>query len=63
MRKSRLLSVSALSTVSALILIIILFAPPADGAELRNRLLAGYDSFIDRFTLIEADTTEVVHEY
>ncbi len=63
MKKSRLLRVSALSVVLALSLVILLFAPPAEAAELRNRLLAGYDSFIDRFTLIEDDTTEVVHEY
>ena len=63
MRKTGLLRVLMRSFAPALSLIIILSAPPADAAELRNRLLAGYDSFIDRFTLIEDDTTETIHEY
>jgi len=63
MRKTGFFRVSALSSAPALILIILLSAAPADAVELRNRLLAGYDSFVDRFTLIEDDTTEVVHEY
>lgn len=63
MKKTGLLRVLALSLAPALLLIILPPAPPADAAELRNRLLAGYDSFIDRFTLIEDDTTETVHEY
>jgi hypothetical protein len=60
MNKDRLFRVPALPV---LILILLLIAPPADAAELRNRLLAGYDSFIDRFTLVEDDTTETIHEY
>ncbi len=63
MRKFGLLRVLALSLAPALLLVILLSTPPADAAELRNRLLSGYDSFIDRFTLIEDDTTETVHEY
>ncbi len=63
MRKTGLFRVPAQSLAPALALIIILSAPPAEAAELRNRLLAGYDSFIDRYTLIEDDTTDTVHEY
>ncbi len=63
MKNPRLLRVPVLTLVLALLFISLLIAPPADAAELRNRLLAGYDSFVDRFTLIEDDTTEVVHEY
>lgn len=63
MRITWLFRVLALSLAPALLLIILPPTPPADAAELRNRLLAGYDSFIDRFTLIEDDTTETVHEY
>lgn len=37
--------------------------PFAGAAEVENRILSGYDSFIDRFTILEQDTTEVVHEY
>jgi hypothetical protein len=55
--------VPVLKAVPVLSLIILLCAPSVESAELRNRLLAGYDSFIDRFTLIEDDTTETVHEY
>ena len=62
MRKTGLFKVPAFS-LAPVLLLIIFFAPPADAAELRNRLLAGYDSFIDRFTLVEDDTTETVHEY
>ena len=32
-------------------------------AEIRNRVVLGYDSFIDRFTILEADTFESVHEF
>jgi hypothetical protein len=63
MRKTGLFRVPARSLAPVLALIIILSAPPAEAAELRNRLLAGYDSFIDRYTLIEDDTTDTVHEY
>ena len=55
--------VSVLKAALVLSIIILLSTLPADAAELRNRLLAGYDSFMDRFTLIEDDTTEVIHEY
>jgi hypothetical protein len=30
---------------------------------MKNSLVFGYDSFIDRFTLVEEDTSEVIHEY
>ena len=63
MKTNWLLRVLARSLAPALTLIILLSAPPADAAELRNRLLAGYDSFMDRYTLIEDDTTETIHEY
>lgn len=33
------------------------------GAETRNYATLGYDSFIDRFTILEADTFELVQEY
>jgi len=63
MRKTGLRRVLTRSFAPPLSLIIILSAPPANAVELRNRLFAGYDSFIDRFTLIEDDTTETIHEY
>jgi len=63
MRRIWPLRVLTRSIAPALPLIIILSAPPASAAELNNRLLAGYDSFVDRFTLIEDDTTETVHEF
>jgi hypothetical protein len=62
MQKSRSLFAPAV-VIAPLISSMLLLPSPADAAELRNRLLAGYDSFIDRFTLIEDDTTETVHEY
>lgn len=37
--------------------------PAARSAELRAGLISGYDSFIDRFTILEYDTSEVTHEY
>jgi hypothetical protein len=62
MRKYWPFAAPLVSAVPAMTIIILLIAPPADAAEFRNRLLAGYDSFIDRFTLIEEDTTETVHD-
>jgi len=62
MRKYLPFGAQALSAALALTILVLFIAPPADAAELRNRLLAGYDSFIDRFTLIEEDTTETVHD-
>jgi len=38
-------------------------SPETRAAELRNGLVFGYDSFIDRFTILEDDTSEVTHEY
>lgn len=35
----------------------------AKGIELSNRISLGYDSFIDRFTIVEEDTSESVHDY
>lgn len=35
----------------------------ARAIELRNGLLFGYDSFIDRYTIVDDDTSEVTHEY
>ena len=63
MSKTWYRTVSVLKSALVLSIIILLSTLPADAAEIRNRLLAGYDSFIDRFTLIEDDTTEVIHEY
>lgn len=37
--------------------------PGARAAELRNGLIFGYDSFIDRYTIVEDDTSEVTHEF
>ncbi|MBN2071993.1 MAG: hypothetical protein JW814_11105 [Candidatus Krumholzibacteriota bacterium] len=33
------------------------------GTQLRSSLLAGYDSYIDRFTILEDDTTEAIEEF
>jgi hypothetical protein len=40
-----------------------LIGPVPARAETRNRLILGYDSFIDRFTILEDDTSESVQEY
>lgn len=37
--------------------------PITTRGETRNRLTFGFDSFIDRFTILEADTAESVQEY
>ncbi len=52
----------AVSAVVALFALIALF-PLESRAELRNRLVFGYDSFIDRFTILEDDTAGSVQEF
>lgn len=37
-------------------------APPAGAASLHGTVFSGYDSFIDRFTILEEDTLETIHE-
>lgn len=41
---------------------LILF-PGASRGEFRNRITFGFDSFVDRFTILEVDTAESVQEY
>jgi hypothetical protein len=36
---------------------------PLAAAEMRNRAMLGYDTFIDRFTLLEQDTLDAVQEF
>lgn len=52
----------AFSTTVALFALIALF-PLEAHAELRNRLVLGYDSFIDRFTILQDDTAASVQEF
>ena len=52
----------ALAAIVAFCAVIALF-PMNSSAELRNRLILGYDSFIDRFTILEDDTAESVQEF
>ena len=40
---------------------VLLMSAPGE-AELRNQVTLGYDSFIDRFTILEADTLESTQE-
>ena len=41
----------------------VLFAAPRAGAaSLHGNVFSGYDSFIDRFTILEEDTLETIHE-
>lgn len=51
--------------VSAIIVCcaVIALHPSDSRAELRNRLILGYDSFIDRFTILEDDTAETVQDF
>jgi len=46
--------------VSALLTLLILSAPPR--AEIKSQAALGYDSFIDRYTILEADTFESIQE-
>jgi hypothetical protein len=46
--------------VSALLALLVFAAPLR--AELKNRAVLGYDSFIDRYTILEADTFESIQE-
>ncbi len=62
MRKPRRSGIPS-PAVPALWLLIILLASPGGAAELKNRLFTGYDSFIDRYTLLEDDTTETVPDF
>jgi hypothetical protein len=52
----------AFSAIAAFIALIALL-PLDSSAELRNRIVLGYDSFIDRFTILEDDTAESVQEF
>ncbi len=52
----------ALSAIVAFCAIIAML-PLDSRAELRNQLVLGYDSFIDRFTILEDDTAETVQEF
>ncbi len=54
---------SSLIFAGAYALALLLSATAAPAADLENRVLSGYDSFIDRFTILDEDTTEVIHEY
>ncbi len=46
--------------VSALLTLLILSTPPR--AEIKSQAALGYDSFIDRYTILEADTFESIQE-
>ncbi|HER43676.1 MAG TPA: hypothetical protein ENO08_04375, partial [Candidatus Eisenbacteria bacterium] len=48
---------------SAALLIAVAACPISARGEIRNRLTLGFDSFIDRFTIVDVDTAESVHEY
>jgi hypothetical protein len=53
-----------LALYAALVLLLCAIGSPAPArAEIRNRLTAGFDSFIDRFTILEEDTAESVQEF
>lgn len=56
---------SARGTVPAAVLslVLILACSPAPAAETRNSVSIGYDSFIDRFSILEEDTVETVHDF
>ncbi len=48
---------------TAALLILPTLPGPAEPAEVKHRFTLGYDSFIDRFTILEDDTVEAVHEF
>lgn len=48
--------------LSALVLACLFTISPL-AAETQNRISSGYDSFIDRYTVLENDTTESLNEY
>lgn len=41
----------------------VLAAPPCSAVELSHGVVIGYDSFIDRFTIVEDDTSQSIHEF
>ena len=56
--------VTRLSTaLSVALFVLMILCPVAARGESRNRLTFGFDSFIDRFTILEVDTAESVQEY
>jgi len=59
-----LVTIKRASRAATLSLVIAAFLCPAPlEAEMRNHVTLGYDSFVDRFTILEADTLESVHEF
>jgi len=48
---------------AALLLAAYSYPPPLSAGRLETRLSSGYDSFIDRYTVLEDDTTESLNEY
>jgi hypothetical protein len=48
---------------STALLVSMILCPGTSRGEVRNRITFGYDSFIDRFTILEVDTAESVQEY
>ncbi len=51
------------TALSAALLVSLILCPGTSHAEFRNRITFGFDSFIDRFTILEVDTAESVQEY
>ncbi len=51
------------TALSTALLLSLIACPSIARGEIKNRLTFGFDSFIDRFTILEVDTAESVQEY
>jgi hypothetical protein len=51
------------TALSAALILSVIACPNTARGEVKNRLTLGFDSFIDRFTILEVDTAESVQEY
>ena len=51
------------NVLSAALLVSMIACPITAQGEVKNRLIFGFDSFIDRFTILEVDTAQSVQEY
>lgn len=51
------------TALSTALLVSVILCPGAPRGEVKTRITFGFDSFIDRFTILEVDTAESVQEY